>query len=73
MEGQRSKVTDLLYLYNCQLGLGLVTLMENSRKRTLTLTLKEHAGRTVVMTVAARFNTDDYSAFFETSLGTEPV
>ena len=23
MKGQRSKVTDLLYLYNCQLGLGL--------------------------------------------------
>ena len=30
MEGQRSKVTDLLYLYNCQLGLGLVTLIMSS-------------------------------------------
>ena len=30
MKGQRSKVTDLLYLYNCQLRLGLVTLILSS-------------------------------------------
>ena len=30
MEGQKSKVTDLLYLYNCHLGLGLVTLIMSS-------------------------------------------
>ena len=30
MDGQRSKVTVLLYLYNCQLGLGLVTLIMSS-------------------------------------------
>ena len=30
MKGQRSKVTDLLYLFNCQLGLGLVTLILSS-------------------------------------------
>ena len=30
MKGQRSKVTDLLYLYNCQLGLGLVALILSS-------------------------------------------
>ena len=27
---ERSKVTDLLYLYNCQLGLGLVNLIMSS-------------------------------------------
>ena len=30
--------------------------------------LKGHAGTTVVMTVAARFTTDDYGALFETCL-----
>ena len=29
-QGRRSKVTDLLHLYNCQLGLGLVTLILSS-------------------------------------------
>ena len=29
-QGQRSKITDLLYLYDCQLGLGLVTLILTS-------------------------------------------
>ena len=29
-QGRRSKITDLLYLYDCQLGLGLVTLILSS-------------------------------------------
>ena len=41
--------------------------------RTLTLPLKGHAVRTVLITVAVRINTDDYGALFETGLGTEPV
>ena len=30
MKGQRSKVTDLLFSFNCQLGLGLLTLILSS-------------------------------------------
>ena len=30
MKGQRSKIADLLYLCNCQFGLGLVTLILSS-------------------------------------------
>ena len=73
-QGQRSKVTDLFYWYNCQLGLGLITLIMSSVVNPNTnpnSTSKRTCSKNGYVTV--RINTDDYGALFETCLGTEPV
>ena len=63
---------------NCQLGLGLglVTLILSSVVNPDTNpdpNPKRTCKKNGLMTVAVRFNTNDYCALFETCLGTEPV